>query len=164
MAGHPAGTQLVNQVVAGRLDGGGTQRARCSSTPTGAASVVSPLSNRGKEVASDTGPGLAVTGVSSSACRPRDGPVKIRWLHRGSAGWSITDPLGPLTLAPIVEPCNTVTVPVSGPQVTWLEDMATPPLTESPLSVTTRGAAPDPTAVMVKTTETWPSRFGAEVW
>jgi len=74
-----------------------------------------------------------------------------------------TDPLGPLRFAPIVEPCSAATVPVSEPQVTWLDDMATPPLTAAPLSLTTRGVAGDPDADNVKTTEMWPSRSGADV-
>ena len=76
---------------------------------------------------------------------------------------SLIVPVGPLTVAPMVDPSSAVTDPVSCPQVTWLDDMATPPLTAVPISLTTNGV--DVSELdMVRTTATWSSRFGAEVW
>jgi hypothetical protein len=57
-------------------------------------------------------------------------------------------------VAPIVEPSSAVTDPVAAPQVTWLEDMATPPLTGVPTSWTTSGVVEVPLRSMVKTTDT----------
>lgn len=64
------------------------------------------------------------------------------------------DPPGPFIVAPMVEPCSAVTEPVSCPQVIWLDDMATPPLTAVPMSLTTSGVGVAPEGVMVKTTDT----------
>ncbi len=158
MAGHPAGAQLVNQVGPGRLYGGGT--------PTHEMFLDTDRGSLGRE------PGQQPRHRGRLRHRPGSGgdrgphcppavpervPVTVPWAwSRFNCRFRSIDPLGPLTFAPIVEPSSAVTVPVSGPQVTWLEDMATPPLTESPVSVTTRGEAGDPVAVMVKTTEIWP--------
>src|SRR5580704_451579 len=85
----PLALSLSTRSAPADCTGEGPQRARWSSTPTGAASAVSPLSNRGTAVASGAGAGLAVSGVLIVR-RPFPRPSRSvsRWSDQGPAAYS----------------------------------------------------------------------------